>query len=246
MTEGATSGPRPAVGQREATSRTTAASAALREMILRGDFSPGEHLVEASLAERLGTSRTPVRAALAAAHQAGLLEYGVNRGYTVKHVDVQDLLDAFEARGLLEGAICRDIAENGLPVQAELRLRTGLDGVRRLLAGAEQIDGLVRERWRELNAQYHETLLEQSRNRTLVRLLRDLEQTSQVAPVVTSYDAALLRTYNDQHQRILDCLVRRQGGRAEHLMREHVLLAAEQLAAALEGRAPSTGAEQAT
>ncbi len=245
MTDRTETGPRSAADQREARSRTTTASVALREMILRGDFSPGEHLVEASLAERLGTSRTPVRAALAAAHQAGLLDYGVHRGYTVRHVDVQDLLDAFEARGLLEGAICRDIAENGLPVQAEMRLRTGLDDVRRLLDGTEQVDGLARERWRELNAQYHETLLEQSRNRALVRLLRDLEQTSQVAPVVTSYDAALLRTYNDQHQRILDCLVRRQGGRAEHLMREHVLLAAERLAAALGERTPATASEGA-
>ena len=229
-------GPRPTADQRVGRSVTSATSVALREMILRGEFSPGEHLVEASLAERLGTSRTPVRAALAAAHQAGLLDYGVHRGYTVKYFDVQDLVDAFEARGLLEGAICRDIAETGLAVSAEVRLRSGLDAVRRLLAGADRIDGLARERWRELNAQYHETLLEQSRNGVLTRLLRELQQTAQAAPVVTSYDASLLRTYNEQHQTILDCLVRRQGGRAEHLMREHVLFAAEQVAASLDER----------
>jgi len=237
--------PPSAAGHQVTRSVTATASVALREMILRGEFSPGEHLVEASLAERLSVSRTPVRAALAAAHQAGLLEYGIHRGYTVRLFNVQELVDAYEARGLLEGAICRSIAENGLPLQAEMRMRNALDSVRRLLAGTEHVDGLARERWRELNAQYHETLTEQSGNGTLVRLLRDLQQTAMAAPVVTSYDAALLTTYNDQHQTILDCLVRRQGGRAEHLMREHVLFAAEQLAATLDGGTQARS-EQAT
>ena len=36
----------------------------LRDGILRGDFPPGQRLAEQQLAERLGASRTPVRAAL--------------------------------------------------------------------------------------------------------------------------------------------------------------------------------------
>ena len=227
-----------------AMSMAAATAARLREMIIRGEFGPGEHLVEAALAERLGTSRTPVRSALAAAHQAGLLDHSVNRGYTVRAFNLQDLVDAYEARGLLEGAICRGVAENGLAVEAEVRMRNTIDKIRRMLAGSETIDGLTRERWRELNAQYHDALIEQSKNRTLVKLLRDLQQSALVAPVVASYDRALLATYNEQHEKILDCLMRRQGARAEYLMHEHVLLAAEQLAATLSGTAGVPGSER--
>lgn len=214
---------------------TATTAARLREMIVRGEFGPGEHLVEAALAKQLGTSRTPVRAALAAAHQAGLLDYSVNRGYTVRPFNVQDFVDAYEARGLLEGAICRNVAENGLSVQAEMRMRNAIEKIRRMLADSETIDGLARDRWRELNRQYHDTLIDESNNGTLVKLLRNLQENALVAAVVPSYDRALLSTYNEQHEKILECLMRRQGTRAEHLMREHVLFAAEQLVASLEG-----------
>jgi GntR family transcriptional regulator, vanillate catabolism transcriptional regulator len=214
---------------------TATTAARLREMIVRGEFGPGEHLVEAALAKQLGTSRTPVRAALAAAHQAGLLDYSVNRGYTVRPFNVQDFVDAYEARGLLEGAICRNVAENGLSVQAEMRMRNAIEKIRRMLADSETIDGLARDRWRELNRQYHDTLIDESNNGTLVKLLRNLQENALVAAVVASYDRALLTTYNEQHEKILECLMRRQGTRAEHLMHEHVLFAAEQLVATIEG-----------
>jgi DNA-binding transcriptional MocR family regulator len=42
----------------------------LRDLILRGEFEPGQRLAEQQLAERLGASRTPVRAALAARWRA--------------------------------------------------------------------------------------------------------------------------------------------------------------------------------
>ena len=41
----------------------------LRDLILRGEFEPGQRLAEQQLAERLGASRTPVRAALGTLEQ---------------------------------------------------------------------------------------------------------------------------------------------------------------------------------
>ena len=219
---------------------TATTIARLREMIVHGEFAPGEHLVESSLATQLGASRTPIRAALAAAHQSGLFEHTANRGYLVRSFNVADFLEAYDARGLLEGAICRNIAENGLSLSAESRMRSSIEKVKQLLASHETVDGLVRDRWRELNRQYHNELLKESTNATLVRLLESLQESALIAPVVASYDRALLETYNAQHERILECLLRRQGLRAEYLMREHVLLAAEQTAATIEpGRATS-------
>lgn len=45
----------------------------LRELILCGTFAPGERITEAALAERLAISRTPIRQALPALCQEGLL-----------------------------------------------------------------------------------------------------------------------------------------------------------------------------
>jgi hypothetical protein len=45
----------------------------LRELILSGEFKPGERMAELPLVERVGVSRTPLRLALAALEHEGLL-----------------------------------------------------------------------------------------------------------------------------------------------------------------------------
>lgn len=45
----------------------------LRDMILKGEFVPGERLAEIPLAEKLEASRTPVRLALASLEHEGLI-----------------------------------------------------------------------------------------------------------------------------------------------------------------------------
>ena len=82
-------------------------------MILRGDLAPGERLAELALAERLGVSRTPIRQALPALAREGLLAAAGRRGYVVRSFSPQDVVDAIETRGLLEGLAARRVAERG-------------------------------------------------------------------------------------------------------------------------------------
>src|SRR5512139_4174633 len=53
----------------------------IREMILQGQLTPGSRVAEAPLADRLGTSRTPVRQALPVLAREGLLMENDTRGY---------------------------------------------------------------------------------------------------------------------------------------------------------------------
>ena len=46
----------------------------LRELILKGEFGPGQRVSEAPLSGRLGVSRTPLRLALERLAHEGLLE----------------------------------------------------------------------------------------------------------------------------------------------------------------------------
>ena len=63
--------PRPTA---DATSQTDRVILTLREMLLRGEFRPGERLAELTLVPRLNASRTPVRLALDRLAHEGLLE----------------------------------------------------------------------------------------------------------------------------------------------------------------------------
>ena len=74
----------------------------LRTAILEGVLEPGERLRAESLAERFGTSRTPIREALVLLEREGLAELLPNRGAIVRQFDHADLLELYEVRALIE------------------------------------------------------------------------------------------------------------------------------------------------
>ena len=74
----------------------------LEEAILEGDLKPGERLRAEALAQRFGTSRTPIREALLQLEAQGLVDVEPNRGAVVRSFDRDDLFDLYQLRALLE------------------------------------------------------------------------------------------------------------------------------------------------
>lgn len=66
------------------------AYATLKEWIVDGVLKPGEQLRDHDLAEKLGTSRTPVREALRRLEDEGLVETSLNRWTRVSSPDVEE------------------------------------------------------------------------------------------------------------------------------------------------------------
>lgn len=75
----------------------------LRQMILDGQFTAGQRLVEDRISTELGISRTPLREALHRLAQEGLLEKRAAGGYELRRTNVAELEDAVNVRALLEG-----------------------------------------------------------------------------------------------------------------------------------------------
>ena len=87
------------------TTRGTGAArvhAALREEILTMRLVPGSVLDEASLSERFGLSRSPVREALIRLSGEGLVVLLPNRSSIVAPIDFQSLPDYLDALGMLQ------------------------------------------------------------------------------------------------------------------------------------------------
>src|SRR4051812_6802740 len=119
----------------DATSQTLRAALALRELILDGELRPGERVAEIPLSERIGVSRTPLRLALARLEHEGLLNSLSAGGFVVRQFTREEIADAIELRGVLEGTAARLAAE---------RLGDRAD-VEPLAACAEDMDELVRD-----------------------------------------------------------------------------------------------------
>lgn len=77
---------------------------AIINAIVRGEFEPGERIVETRVARQLGVSQTTVREALRAIEQLGLIISIPNRGSMVRPpLTRRDVMEMYEVRALLEG-----------------------------------------------------------------------------------------------------------------------------------------------
>jgi GntR family transcriptional regulator of vanillate catabolism len=198
----------------------------LREMILRGDLAPGERLAEVALAERLGVSRTPIRQALPALAREGLLAAAGRRGYVVRSFSPQDVLDAIETRGLLEGLAARRIAERGATPELIRSLRECLSQGDALLA-KRRFESADEQRYSEMNGRFHALIVEGAASRIVADSLahNDHVPFASARAVAFSRDPAVLLPVlsyaHRQHHAIVQALENREAARVEALMREH-------------------------
>ncbi|MGZ5182315.1 MAG: GntR family transcriptional regulator [Ramlibacter sp.] len=216
-------------------SQAVKAQLRLRELILAGDLPGGSRIAELALVDRLGVSRTPIRAALMRLEQEGLLEALPGGGYAVRTFSECDVSDAIELRGTLEGLLARLAAERGVaaPVLSEAReCLAGIDGV----LAQPALDDEAFLRYVRLNQRFHALLAEMAGSAVLTRELERVVSLPFASPsgfVVVQANSArardMLIVAQDQHRQVLEAIEQREGGRAEAIMREHSRLAQRNL-----------------
>lgn len=74
----------------------------IRTAIIEGRLKPNDHIVEATLTQQLGVSRTPVREALLLLEQDGLVVSYPHRGSFVRNFTTHDVDEIFSMRTVLE------------------------------------------------------------------------------------------------------------------------------------------------
>ncbi len=226
----------------QSSSQTARATLALRELLVQGRFRPGERIREIPLAAQLNVSRIPLRLALERLAHEGFLEIRPTRGFVVQRFSTEDIYDAIELRGLLEGAAARLASER-------LNDTRELDVMRE---SCQQIMTLVRRpkltiegfrQYIDLNAKFHAALLDLSRSRMLRRAIEQacsLPFASPSAFLNRQFISGDLRELflisADQHCSIVEAIANREGMRAETLTREHARVARRNLEDALKNR----------
>lgn len=129
--------------------------------ILNGDLHPGDKLVEERLANQLNVSRIPVREAMQQLEQIGLVTRIPYKGTFVSTLEEQDIRELYELRLPLECLAARlaadkkDAATMGMLARVieEMEIAAGEKDRRKMI---------------ELDAKFHDTLIQISGNRLLV------------------------------------------------------------------------------
>lgn len=201
----------------------------LRDMVLSGELAPGERIVEIPFAARLGVSRTPLRLALIELELEGLLERLPTRGYRVRAFSMDDIADAVDVRGVLEGMAARLVAEHGVSEPGLAGLSDAVRRGRELLDAADRTGQVLdAEAWRAINGQFHQALVAAANNRALASALEHNNKIPMAGPgalplphTPTDLEIAFVRRAQEDHEDLLAAIVRGEGARAEAILREH-------------------------
>lgn len=223
----------------ESSSQVVKAQLRLRELILAGELPGGARIAELAIVEKIGISRTPIRAALMRLEQEGLLQALPNGGYAVRTFTERDVSDAIELRGTMEGLAARLAAERGAPAVVLAEARACLAQIDILLRGPTLSDDAF-ARYVVLNEKFHDLLGELSGSPFMSRELERVASLPFASPsgfvsgfVIMKDNSSKARdrlvVAQDQHCQVLDAIENHEGTRAEAIMREHSRLAQRNL-----------------
>ncbi|ESQ83181.1 hypothetical protein ABENE_20380 [Asticcacaulis benevestitus DSM 16100 = ATCC BAA-896] len=165
--------------------------------------------------------------ALRTLEQEGLLVKVGVRGYTVRSVTLENIIEAVEVRGVLEGLAAQRAAERGLDADTENALRDCLVNGDAIFAKGFLLEADLAA-YEDLNIRFHEAVLRVGGNSAIRDALARNDHLPFASVKALAADKSRLdREYRRlnfahmQHHAIVDALLRRQGVRAEALMREH-------------------------
>ena len=220
-------------------SLVTVAQGELERRILSGEIAAGARLNEVALASTLGTSRGPLREALRALGQAGLVRVEKNRGVFVRRVTLEEASEFYEVRAALEGLVGRLAAQRISADELEV-LRAVIRRMRQALRSHDA------DEYFALNLEFHDLLARAARNGALLANYRGVvNQLELYRHATLSRAAGHIAPSTREHEAIVAAVAARDAGRAERLLVQHVLASRERLTAALAAPAALPAAQSA-
>ncbi|QDZ16100.1 GntR family transcriptional regulator [Humibacter ginsenosidimutans] len=181
--------------------------------IAQGRLPPGTPVRELEIAQRLGTSQTPVREAFRELTAAGLLESRTHVGTRVRELAQQDLIDTVPVRAALEGLAGR---------LAATRIDGKLDEAREAVATMRMLsDGNDRLAFAGASTRFHRAIVIAAGNESLARAWNALG-IEIITIIAMASDTYPLSQAADDHQNVLDAVESGDPDTAEHALDSHL------------------------
>ena len=186
----------------------------LRRGIVNGALRPGEQIRQDALAERLGTSRVPLREALKILEGEGQVTYHPHRGYFVAELSTADLVEVYRIRELLED----EAVAKSVPLLSEEDHGELVSAMHAIESAAtrEDIPGMT-----QANRDFHFLLIERAGMPRLARLIRHLWDATDAYRSVYFAEAPNREQVEHEHRAIVAAVVARDVPRTIALLHEH-------------------------
>jgi DNA-binding GntR family transcriptional regulator len=216
-----------------------AVQAEIERSIVDGELPPGAALREAALASRLGVSRGPVREALRALEEKGLVTVVKHCGASVRRIDADEADEIYDVRRVLEAAIGERVTAR-IDGEGLACLRAIVDAMAPA-AGARDVD-----RYASLNLAFHDALARLTGNarlhETYSRLVAEL---ALLRRHVHAHEPGALARSLAEHRAIVDAIAAGRADDASRRLVEHAMRSRARLAGAIgaNARRPRTEGE---
>ena len=128
--------------------------------ILNGEITPGERLVQESVAREINVSRTPVREALLRLEYERIIEGTSRRGFSIRRFTEAEALELYTAREAVEGYAARQVAT--------LNRADQFSAIEAAISQESSVAPSDLRAYFNINRKIHRTIVEQTGNQTLL------------------------------------------------------------------------------
>ncbi|HEV8388924.1 MAG TPA: GntR family transcriptional regulator [Dongiaceae bacterium] len=187
----------------------------MRDAILDFRLRPGERLVERTLCERLGVSRTVVREVLRHLETEGLVESIPHQGPAVARPDPSKAAQIYEIRALLEAEAARACAARATPADVK-RLGAAIDRIERAFAQHSAHDVL------KMTTEFYEILFACAGKWVAWDIVQSLNARINHLRAMTISTPGRDKIAIQEMRRILDAIQRRDAAAAYQASLDHV------------------------
>jgi phosphonate utilization transcriptional regulator len=208
--------PHPTIALLQTSSLTSVVQQEIERAILQGEFAPGAKLIEASLAQRMGVSRGPVREAFRMLEEAGLVRTEKNRGVFVRDIPIEEAVEIFDLRAAMDDLVGRKLARDIAPAQLK-EIRALVDAMEKAVK-AEDARG-----YHLLNLKFHDRLVEMAGNSKLTAIYRKLIKELSLFRRLNLADGWLLPISAGEHRQIIKAIASGDADAAGRAMFDHVM-----------------------
>ena len=187
----------------------------LMKDILSGRLAPGDRIVETRVAQQFGVSQAPVREALRDLELFGFILSSPFRGAIVRQYSVEDLVQVYPIRAVIEGLAARNAATRITPASLR-RLEASIVTMRSSVLRRD-IRAAV-----DADIVFHLTVVEASGNPLIEEFWQRMRLATSIYLTVLSKPYEQLQSLGERHLPMLDALRNGDPVAAERTTREHI------------------------
>jgi phosphonate utilization transcriptional regulator len=200
----------------QSSSLTSVVQQEIERAILVGEYAPGSKLIEASLAEKLGVSRGPIREAFRMLEEAGLLRNEKNRGVFVRDIPIDEAIEIFDLRAVMDELVGRQLARQITPMQLE-DIRALVDAMEKSVNDDDAYN------YHLLNLRFHDRLVDMAGNRKLTAIYRKLIKELSLFRRLNLADGWLMPVSAGEHRQIVEAIASGNVDLAGRAMFDHAM-----------------------